>query len=182
MLTPAPICVSLGSNIDAHLNLSRAIRLLSGKVEILSTSTVYEAAPVDAPDTPMFLNAAVSIDTRLGPIDLKSEVPRPIEARLERIRTPDRNAPRTIDLDLTLYRDLVIDDVKNNLALPDPEILRRAHIALPLADLAPEVLHPVTGRSFGEIAQRFKSDLSIRSYEDLKLDEVLQRFVPSDIQ
>ncbi len=174
MPSPTPICVSLGSNINPHFNLCQAIRLLGGKVEILSTSTVYEAAPVNARDTPIFLNAAVSIDTDLNPVDLKVEVLRPIEAQLGRIRTRDRNAPRTIDLDLTLYRDLIVDDVKNNMVLPDPEILQRAHVALPMADLAGEALHPVTGSNFGMIARRFKGDASIRVYEALELGKLLR--------
>lgn len=170
----APICVSLGSNIDPHFNLSQAVRLLDSAVEIVGVSSVYQAQPVDAPNTPTFLNAAVAVETKQEPLSLKTEVLRPIEAQLGRKRTADRNAPRTIDLDLTFYHDRVIRDVDRALIVPDPESLIRAHIALPLADLAPGALHPLSGQTLKEIAQQFESDGGIRIYRKLRLEDLLR--------
>ena len=82
-----------------------------------------------APGMPRFLNAAVRVTTALSPEDLKFEVIRPLERRLGRVRTADPNAPRTIDVDIAAVQGLVVD--REDLRLPDPEILTRAHLAPP---------------------------------------------------
>jgi 2-amino-4-hydroxy-6-hydroxymethyldihydropteridine diphosphokinase len=148
----APILITLGSNIDPAVNLARAIALLAGRLAVRAVSPVYETAPAAGASGPAFLNAAVLVDTDLPPAALKFEVLRAIEADLGRVRVADKNAPRTIDLDLALYGDRVIDDPAGGLVIPDPDILRWLHVALPLADLAPDFVHPVDGRTLGEIA------------------------------
>jgi 2-amino-4-hydroxy-6-hydroxymethyldihydropteridine diphosphokinase len=147
-----PILVSLGSNIEPELNLPRAIALLAERLVVRALSAVYVSPPAGGAVGPPFHNAAVWLVTDLPPAALKREVLRPVEARLGRVRGADKNAPRTIDLDLALYGGRVIDDPAHGLVLPDPGILVWPHVALPLADLAPDFAHPVAGRTLGEIA------------------------------
>lgn len=149
-----PAFIALGSNIEPTSHLPRAVELLGARLELCAVSRVYETEPVGADGVPAFLNAAVLAQTHLSPRALKYEVLRRVEARLGRVRSADRNAPRTLDLDLVLYSELILDDPRHHLHLPDPEILTRAHLALPLADLAPSYRHPVTGESLATIAAR----------------------------
>jgi 2-amino-4-hydroxy-6-hydroxymethyldihydropteridine diphosphokinase len=179
------VLVTLGSNIDPERNLPEAVRRLAERVEVRAVSRVYESAAVAGPaatpvaaatkiegPTPInatFLNAAVEIVTGLEPAQLKRDLLRPLEAELGRVRTADRNAPRTIDLDLSLYGDRVIDDPAQRLVLPDPDILRFAHVALPLADVAPALRHPVSGQTLREIAAALADPRRIRVRRDCRL-------------
>lgn len=158
---PVAVLVSLGSNVEPEVNLPRAVELLTRRLPVLAVSRVYRTAPVGAPGPP-FLNAAVLVSTRLPPARLKLEVLRPVEARLGRRRTADRNAPRTIDLDIALYDDLILEDRLVGVTLPDPDLATCAHVALPLADVAPQVRDPVSGRTLGEIAATFRGSPGIR--------------------
>ena len=137
----------MGSNIEPRVNMVRAANLLLESFPLARFSRVFETEPVGAPDAPWFFNAAVAVVTDFDPRYLKFEILRPLEAKLGRRRSTDRNAPRTIDLDIAMRGDLVLDDDTAGLEIPDPQILTRAHIALPLADLEPEMSHPMTGQS-----------------------------------
>ncbi len=146
------VYIAMGSNIDAEDNLCEATRLLAEQCVLLAVSPVYETVPVGKLDQPNFLNAAALIETPLSAADLKREVLLGIERQLGRVRTADKNAPRTIDLDIALFNTEVQDvDARH---IPDPDILTYAHIAVPLADLAPQYRHPETGQTLGEIAER----------------------------
>lgn len=149
------VIVALGSNVDPGANLPRAVRRLAERFPGLAASRLYATAPVGDPGGPGFLNAAVAVDCALPLADLKHRVLRPLEAELGRVRGADRNAPRTIDLDVAFCGDLVVRDPDAGLVVPDPEIVRCAHLALPLADLAPEAVHPLDGRTLGAIAAAF---------------------------
>lgn len=164
-----PVLVVLGSNIEPEANLVAAVRFLSELVTVEAASPAYRSAPVGSPGSPPFLNAAVALSTDLSPGDLKREVLRPIEAALGRVRGADRNAPRTIDLDLALYGALVVDDRAHGLVLPDPAILEHAHVAVPLADLAPGFEHPVTGERLASIAARLAPLADLERLDGLDL-------------
>lgn len=164
-----PVFLTLGSNIEPRANLPRAVALLGRQFPVRAVSRVYETEPVGAPGAPPFLNAAVLIDTHLAPRALKHDVLRPLEARLGRVRTGDPNAPRTVDVDLALYDELILEDPVNQITLPDPEILTRAHVALPLADLDPRRRHPVTGESLAAIAARFAGSPGVRVCPEVSL-------------
>jgi 2-amino-4-hydroxy-6-hydroxymethyldihydropteridine diphosphokinase len=138
----ARVLIAMGSNIDPERNLRQAVRRLAERCDVLATSPVYETAPVGKTDQPNFLNAAVLIETVLDAGALKAQVLRAIERELGRVRTEDKNAPRTIDLDIVLYRGQVVD----------PDVRRYAHVAVPLADLAPEIRDPETGQTLAAIA------------------------------
>lgn len=155
------VLIALGSNIEPEANLLKAVELLTREVELVEASPVYGSPPVDAPGTPEFLNAVLRVRTRLGPRSLKFGLMRPIEGLLGRRRSRDRNAPRSIDLDLVLFGSRVVGD--HDLELPDPALLTQAHVAVPAADIAGEVFHPVTGKSIAEIAAGLESRLVERT-------------------
>jgi 2-amino-4-hydroxy-6-hydroxymethyldihydropteridine diphosphokinase len=170
-----PILITLGSNIAPRDHLTAAVRLLATHehVRVRAASRVYESAAVDAnghenPAQEPFLNAALWIETALDPVALKFGVLRAVEAQLGRLRTEDKFAPRTTDLDIALYGDRIVDDREHGITLPDPDLLKRAHIALPVADLAPELRHPITGARLAEIAAALNHP-GIRLADDLDL-------------
>ena len=140
----------MGSNIEPESHLVAAVELLAQRVPVRAVSSVFETMPAGGSSGPIFLNAAVEIRYDEDPRSLKYEILRPLEGELERIRSADRNAPRTIDLDISLFGSRVVE--QPGLQIPDPEIVSRAHVAVPLADLAPEFVHPVEGLTLAEIA------------------------------
>ena len=147
---PHRVFVALGSNIEPERNLKRAVRQLAERTDLVEVSPVYETAPVGKEDQANFLNAAAVIRTAHSAEALKREVLSEIEQVLGRVRTEDKNAPRTIDLDIALFDYGVFEMGRRH--VPDPDIAEYAHIAVPLADLAPYYVHPETGRALKEIA------------------------------
>lgn len=143
----------LGSNIDPAHNLPAACRLLAEYGGIARVSQVWESPPADGSDQANYLNAAVLLETRLSAQALRRDVLPAIESTLVRIRDPhDRYAARTIDIDLVLYDRDVIDEP--GLTIPDADIERRPFVATPLAEIDPEYVHPVVGRTLRAIADR----------------------------
>jgi 2-amino-4-hydroxy-6-hydroxymethyldihydropteridine diphosphokinase len=145
------VFLSLGSNMDKEKNLPAAVAMLRQFCHVIAVSSAYETAPVGLVDQANFLNAAVLIETDLDAVSLKRDVLVHIERTLERRRQTDKNAPRTIDIDLTLFND---DSLQvGSRRIPDPELLQFSHIAIPIAELAPDLRHPQTGQTLAEIAQ-----------------------------
>jgi 2-amino-4-hydroxy-6-hydroxymethyldihydropteridine diphosphokinase len=132
--------VAVGSNIDPERNIEMALRRLQQLAVLHATSTFYRTPPLERPEQPMFVNGVCEISSGLSARQLKFQVLRRIEDELARKRTEDRHAPRTIDLDLLLYGDAVIEEA--GLRVPDPDICRRAFIAVPLLELAPSLKLP----------------------------------------
>jgi GTP cyclohydrolase I len=145
------VLIALGSNINPEYNMREAVRRLSLRCRLLAVSPVYETAPVRKADQSNFLNAVVLVETNLTAVELKTQVLQVIEQELGRLRTGDKNAPRTIDLDIALFGEQVLDVGPRH--IPDPDISKYPHIAIPLADLAPQQRHPETGQTLLEIAQ-----------------------------
>ncbi|MCG8469658.1 MAG: 2-amino-4-hydroxy-6-hydroxymethyldihydropteridine diphosphokinase [Gemmatimonadetes bacterium] len=165
---PRVTLLTLGSNIEPETHLFAALDALDAELGVEAVSSIYEAEPVGAPGTPRFLNAAVRVTTIHLPVTLKRDVLRPLESRLGRVRTPDRNAPRTIDVDIAAVDGLVLDDRGRGLRIPDPDMLEQPHLAVPLGDVAPDFLHPVTGARLADIAARFGDAPGIRIRSDLR--------------
>ncbi len=133
--------IALGSNLGDRLeNLRAARQALPPAVRVLACSLIYITPPWGILDQPEFLNQAIRVETRLGPQELLQHL-KAIEGRLGRKPTR-RNGPRLIDLDILLYDDLVLNTP--TLTLPHPGLSERAFVLVPLADLAPELLHPVS--------------------------------------
>jgi len=144
--------ILLGSNIERERNIPQAVQMLSTHpaLRLLASSGVYGSAAVGGNGLqPVFSNRAVLVETDLTPAALRSTL-REIEAALGRVRSADKYAPRPIDLDIVLYDDFVGNVAGSN--IPDPDLLRFAHIAVPCAEIAPHWLHPLTGHTLQEIS------------------------------
>lgn len=147
------VFVSLGSNIRPEENLAAAVRLLRECCRVLAVSAVYRTAPQGDTRQADFLNMAVRLQTPLNAEDFKTQVIGEIERQLGRVRDPlNKNAPRTIDLDISLWDDAAFDYGEKPWHVPEPDILRFAHVAVPLAELAPDYVHPETGQTLAQIA------------------------------
>ncbi len=131
-ILPEHAAIGLGSNIEPEQNLVRAAAALKDLGRLRSASNVYQNPAIGRAEQPDYLNAALLLETELAPLDLRQEL-RKIERELGRVRTADRYAARTIDLDLCLYGDLILSTAE--LTLPDPDILQRPHLALTLSEL-----------------------------------------------
>ncbi len=146
--------VAMGSNIEKERNLADAIRLLrrAPHITVQKVSGIYESPSVGGPDdAPEFFNAAALICTELAPLDLRAAL-RAIESELGRVRTDDPDAPRTIDLDIAYYGDVELD--MDGWVIPDPQAGTAAHVAIPIAEVAPDWVHPSDGRTTKEIAEQ----------------------------
>ena len=161
MTTPiesTAVIILAGSNLDKERCMPEAVRRLRRHpdVNVRSVSACFESPSVGGPDdAPDFLNAAVLASTALDPEALR-DVLHEIEDRLGRVRTEDPNAPRTIDLDIVYYGDLVKDF--DGWSIPDTNAETQAHVAVPIAEIAPRWVHPVSGRTASDIAQSLASD------------------------
>lgn len=149
----ARVFIGVGSNINPEENVRQALRLLGREVPIVAISTFYRTQAEGRAGQPPFYNGVVEVVTEMPPAQLKHSVLRPIEEKLGRTRGEDKYAPRTIDLDVLLYDDLVA--AEKGLRIPDPQIAQRAFLAIPLCELAPELVLPDSGLPIAEIAAAF---------------------------
>jgi 2-amino-4-hydroxy-6-hydroxymethyldihydropteridine diphosphokinase len=158
--TPQEHCIyiSLGSNIQPEVNLPRSRIMLNKFGQVVATSTVWETAPVGTTG-PSFLNAVVLLQANYPHPLLKSLVLRRIEIEMGRVRTLNKYAPRPIDLDILIADGLIIE----------PGLWSRAHLAVPLAELLPELIHPQSGKRLEQIALQLCKPDAIRARPDVKL-------------
>ena len=145
MPTPT-IFLGLGSNLgDREANLAGAERALERRgFRVAARSSTYLTEPKEAPDQGWFLNAVLGGSSALSPEELLAAC-LDVEGELGRARGPRRNAPRTADLDLLLYGQEV--RAEPSLTLPHPRLHERLFVLVPLAEIAPDALHPVLGLS-----------------------------------
>jgi len=134
------VYIGVGSNIDPERNIPAALKMLGEAVRIVAISTFYKTSPIGSPNSPEFYNGVVAIDTDVLPRDLKFRVLRRIEEAVGRIRCDDKYAPRTIDLDILLYGDIIINEP--DLIIPDPDIATREFLAVPLMEICPDMALP----------------------------------------
>ncbi len=147
--------IGMGSNLEPERNLREALRQLASAVRVVQISTVFETEPIGRPEQASYYNCVAAVETALAPLDLKQDVLRGIENRLGRVRGDDRYAARTIDLDLLLYGDLVVNEA--GIEIPDPDILLRPFLAQGLAELAPDIVLPDTGTPVADLVERMDS-------------------------
>jgi 2-amino-4-hydroxy-6-hydroxymethyldihydropteridine diphosphokinase len=133
----------MGSNINPAQNLLKAVEHLRENLTVEAVSQVWETPP-EGTLGPNFLNAAIQARTRLSAMLLKSLILRSIEVRMGRVRTWNKYAPRTIDLDIIVFDGQALD----------PKLWTQAFICVPMAELLPELRNPATGESLRDIAQR----------------------------
>jgi 2-amino-4-hydroxy-6-hydroxymethyldihydropteridine diphosphokinase len=143
------VYLSLGSNIgDRRRHLDDALKLLQdAEVSILRVSRVYETEPQDFRNQPQFLNLAAEAETRLFPLQLLHAIER-VERRMGRKRLIAKG-PRIIDIDILLYGGSIVGI--GDLQIPHPRMALRRFVLEPLAELAPDLRHPVTQASVAEM-------------------------------
>jgi len=156
------VFVSIGSNIDRENNIRGAIHALRARYGALILSRVYESK-AEGFSGDNFYNLVAAFDTSKTIEQIKANLRR-IEAQFGRERSGNRHGPRTLDLDLLLYDDVVRHDGTVN--LPHPDIGRYAFVLGPLAEIAPQRQHPETGQSLAQMWEGFKkSGQKIRAIE-----------------
>lgn len=127
-MSQSTLCLLLGSNIDAPANLKRAVHLLQERLQIVAASDVWRSEAVGS-NGPAYLNAALLVTAAVDPSQLKDKVLRPIEAQLGRVRSADKFADRTIDIDVIVVDSMIID----------PQLWQWAHLAVPVSQLLPNL-------------------------------------------
>ncbi len=151
--------IALGANLGDRLETLRAaIERISSLGAIIKVSSVYETDPVGYLDQPAFYNAVLLLETNLGPETIMTELLK-IEAELGRVRT-FANAPRAIDLDLLLYGDEIRDTPA--LTLPHPRMHERAFVLVPLAAIAPNMIHPRLHKRVAELLESLPDSEGVR--------------------
>ncbi|MBN1995549.1 MAG: 2-amino-4-hydroxy-6-hydroxymethyldihydropteridine diphosphokinase [Anaerolineae bacterium] len=145
--------LSLGSNIHPEENLAKAVEMLARAGKLVAVSPVWETLPWGVAEQPNFLNAATVVETNYPPETFKHKIIRRIEDKLGRVRNGDKFGPRPIDIDIMLFNDQIFD--LDNRHIPDPEVIERPFVAIPLAQIAPDYRHPETGQTLRDIARRF---------------------------
>jgi 2-amino-4-hydroxy-6-hydroxymethyldihydropteridine diphosphokinase len=135
--------LGLGTNLDDRgANLARALREIERIARIYDVSRIYETAPVGYADQPEFWNLAVRVSTALPPAELMRRL-KEIEQRMGRAVT-FVNGPRLIDIDILFYNDEIVDEP--TLQIPHPRLMQRAFVLRPLAEIAPALTDPRSGR------------------------------------
>ncbi|HNQ94859.1 MAG TPA: 2-amino-4-hydroxy-6-hydroxymethyldihydropteridine diphosphokinase [Anaerolineales bacterium] len=139
--------LSLGSNIEPEVNLPKAVKLLSQHGEFGKISSAWETKPVGGGGG-NYLNACLSYKTPLSRDKLKNEIIHPIESDLGRKRTQDKNAPRTIDIDIVLFDDEIVGR----------RWLAQVFVVVPLAEIYPDFQNPNTNENIAETATRLRRE------------------------
>lgn len=143
--------LGIGSNTDRERNIASCLNELRRRFGELDISPIYSSQAVGFEGAD-FYNLAVGIDTGLDPQSLNREL-HEIEAEHGRTREGPRFSDRTLDIDLLLHGDCTMETAA--LTLPRPEILEYAFVIKPLADIAPDVVHPTEKRTIGELWRNF---------------------------
>ena len=152
--------LNLGSNIQPEINLVKAIKLLSEYGEVLRVSNAWESESVGAPG-PNFLNACLLFMSPDMQVELKEKIIHPIEKRLGRVRSENKYAPRTIDIDIILFDDQLYRD----------KFWEDAFVVIPLAEIYPEYRNLLTGQQITETAARLRQKVWMEARP-----EVLRQF------
>lgn len=147
--------VALGANIEPEKNLEYGLQCLREQAVLLAVSSLYRTPPFGYLDQPDFLNVTVRVETALDPVAFKHLL-YAIERGSGRIREAQltRWGPLELDLDLLLWGDSALEFGEKPWRVPDAGILQYAAVAVPLAEIAPQERHPVTGETFAAIAAR----------------------------
>jgi len=157
----AEVFIGIGSNIEPEKNIPDCIGILQSRFGQLTLSPVYESEPVGFHGA-NFYNMVVGLITDLVPDELVDCL-HTIENGFDRSRDTERFSSRTMDLDLLLYDDLIID--KDNISIPREEIIKYAFVLRPLADIVGTYKHPVLGKTYSELWREFNK-------EGIKLQQV----------
>lgn len=171
--TGGQVAVMLGSNIEPERNLPAAVKALDQLGRVVATSSVWQTAPIGDTQQADFCNAAVLLETVLEPAELLRRL-RDIELDLGRVRNPgNKNAARTIDLDLSVIAGPPC--VIAGKLFPDPDIAERVFLAVPLQEVLPDFQLP-DGRKIGDVAgalrERDTAKLGLELRADIELTTI----------
>ena len=159
---PNLVYLSLGSNVgDREKNLREAVRRLGSVGRVPAISSAYETEPVEFTDQPWFLNCAVALESSSMPAQLMQQLLE-IERAMGRRRL-QKKGPRSIDLDILLFGDEVVNTVA--LTIPHPAMQYRRFVLEPLAEIAPHAVHPVLKKTVRELLSELPPGQSVRRIE-----------------
>lgn len=148
----------LGSNIDPEKNIFLALDMIQSLTQVEAMSRIWKTRAVGS-NGPDFLNMAVKISTSWGKNDIKQEIIFPVEQQLGRIRVADKYAPRTIDVDIIIYDDQIVDH----------RLWKLAFIAVPVSELSPNLADPEDGKNIMTIAEELKSSTEVELFSSDQL-------------
>jgi 2-amino-4-hydroxy-6-hydroxymethyldihydropteridine diphosphokinase len=159
--------IALGSNVgDREGNLRRAIGIIGRQTKLIKISPVYETEPMYREDQSWFLNCVVAVETDLRPSELLERLQ---AAELEMGRGKrEKYGPRVIDLDILFYGNEIISEP--SLEIPHPKIAERAFVLVPLNEIRPKLIHPVLGRTVGELLHNLKTSKKVVRKPGLSMD------------
>ena len=154
------IYLGLGTNlVDRAANLQAAVIGLAKELVITAVSPLYQTAPWGVTDQPDFINMCLAAETALSPIELLTFI-KDLEVEIGRLPSK-RWGPRLIDIDLLFYANQILET--ENLKIPHPELAERAFVLCPLADIAPNFVHPVLRQTIAALAAKV-GDEGIRPF------------------
>jgi len=158
------VYLSLGSNLgDRYADLRAAIERLGEAGAIRSVSGFYETEPVELRDQPWFLNCVVALETSDSPEALLQRA-LAIEHEMGRVRMKEKG-PRSIDIDILLFGDRVVEEQERGLKIPHPAMHQRRFVLEPLAEIAPEALHPLLRKTARELLADLPAGQVVRLLE-----------------
>ena len=162
-IEPVMVYLGLGSNMgDREDNLDRALGFLSPRLRIEKISSVYDTEPIGNVNQPRFLNLVCQVYTRLAPSELLT-LAKGIEKKLGRTFGKP-NAPRPIDIDILFYADQVIETPE--LIIPHPRLTERAFVLIPLAEIVPDLVHPVNGKIIKQLLEGVTAAQGVFKWEN----------------
>ena len=161
MTDTVTVYLGLGSNLgNREENLDMALKLLSQRMRLGRVSSIYDTEPIGNTDQPRFLNIACEVFTRLSPEGLLA-LAKGIEVKMG--RRGKSGEPRTIDIDILLYGNEVID--MPDLVIPHPGMAERSFVLVPLAEIAPERVHPVSWEKIMDMRDAIKEKQGVLKWE-----------------
>jgi 2-amino-4-hydroxy-6-hydroxymethyldihydropteridine diphosphokinase len=154
--------LSLGSNLGPReLHLHKAISCIGAAGRVVAVSSFYETEPVEFTEQAWFLNCAVALETSESPFELMKTAVE-IEQEMGRVRD-QKKGPRTIDIDILLFGDIVIDSPE--LTIPHPAMQRRRFVLEPLAEIAPDIRHPQFKQTIRQLLKSLPEGQSVLKVE-----------------
>jgi 2-amino-4-hydroxy-6-hydroxymethyldihydropteridine diphosphokinase len=156
--------LGLGSNMgNRQANLDRALEMLSNRLKMGKMSSIYDTEPVGNTDQPRFLNMVCQVFTRLEPEGLLA-LAKGIETKLGRAVPHAIDSPRPMDIDILFFGDRVVET--EDLVIPHLRLAERAFVLVPLDEIAPDFIHPVSGLTVRELLKRATEKQGVLKWEN----------------